>query len=114
MNHEFIREHCLAKSFVTESFPFGDESLVFKLYKKIFLLLSLDSSSFNVKCDPERAISYRNQFSDIVPGYHMNKKHWNTVSFSGMLSNDMIIEMIDHSYQLVLQSFPKKIKIAHP
>ena len=113
MNHEFIREYCLAKPSVSESFPFGDDTLVFKLYDKIFLLLSLDSSSFNIKCDPEKAISYRNQFNDIVPGYHMNKKHWNTVSFSGMLSDDLITEIIDHSYQMVLQSFPQKIQAAH-
>jgi predicted DNA-binding protein (MmcQ/YjbR family) len=114
LNHEFIREYCLAKPSVSESFPFGDDTLVFKLYDKIFLLLSLNSPSFNVKCDPEKAISYRIRYSDIVPGYHMNKKHWNTVSFSGMLSNDLIVTMIDHSYQMVLQSFPQKIQAAHP
>jgi predicted DNA-binding protein (MmcQ/YjbR family) len=73
------------------------------------LLLSLnDSKTFNVKCEPEKAVNYRNQFVDILPGYHMNKKHWNTVNFSGTLTDDLFMEMIDDSYNLVLKSLPIK------
>ena len=114
MNHEFIREYCLAKPSVTESFPFGDDTLVFKLYDKIFLLLNLgEPNTFNVKCEPEKAIIYRTQFDEILPGYHMNKKHWNTVSFTHTLSDDFMLEMIDDSYSLLLQSIPKKNQSNH-
>lgn len=112
LNTEFIREYCIAKPSVTEGFPFGGDILVFKVQQKIFLILSLDETqTFNVKCDPEQALIYRANFPEITPGYHMNKQHWNTVSFNGNLPNSLITEMIDHSYQLVFNNLPKKPRI---
>ncbi|TAF44496.1 MAG: MmcQ/YjbR family DNA-binding protein [Sphingobacteriales bacterium] len=112
MNIEYIREYCLAKPFVSEGFPFGDNPLVFKVHNKVFLLLSLDDSqTFNVKCNPEQALVYRAIYPEIVPGYHMNKTHWNTVNFNGSLPNNLILDMINHSYELVFNSLPKKVKL---
>lgn len=104
MNAESIREYALSKAEVTEGFPFGEGVLVFKIKGKIFLLLSLDESplTFNVKCDPDHAIELREQHPDhVLPGYHMNKKHWNTVVVDGVLNGKVIKEMIDESYDLV-------------
>ncbi len=110
MNIETLREYCLSKPGVSESFPFDEDTLVFKVLNKIFLLTSLDASlSINVKCDPERALEWREQYPCVIPGYHMNKKHWNTVLIDGSLSDDQIHEMIDHSYHLVSKGKnPKK------
>lgn len=111
MNIETLREYCISKSGVTESFPFGEDTLVFKVSNKIFLLTNLSSpQTFNVKCDPEKAIALREEFEDVQPGYHMNKKHWNTVSIVGTLSDRQVFEMIDHSYELILKSLPKNIQ----
>ena len=103
MNAEEIREYCLSKKGVEESFPFGNETLVFKVGNKIFLLTSLDSENFrfNVKCDPEKAIELREEFACVLPGYHMNKKHWNTVVVDGSVSTKQLKQWIDHSYDLV-------------
>jgi len=104
MNPEMVREWAIGFPQVEECFPFGDDTLVFKVYGKIFLLLSLNESpgSFNAKCDPEKAILWREEFPDAVfPGYHMNKKHWNTVKLNGTLSAKIIREMIEDSYKLV-------------
>lgn len=112
MNIESLRDYCLSKKAVTESFPFGEDTLVFKVGEKIFLLTGLNSpNSFNVKCDPEKAISLREEFSEIIPGYHMNKKHWNTVYMNGSLTNKQLQEMIDHSYELVFNSLKKSIQL---
>ena len=109
MNIESLRNYCLSLKGTTESFPFGDDTLVFKIVNKVFLLASLtEPCSFNVKCDPEKAIQLRESFSEVIPGYHMNKKHWNTVYYNGSLSDKQLTEMIDHSYQLVLKSLSKK------
>ncbi|MDB5012634.1 MAG: hypothetical protein JWQ25_836, partial [Daejeonella sp.] len=106
-----LREYCLVKPGVVEALPFGNETLVFKVGDKIFLLTSLSGSgSFNVKCDPERAVSLREEFREVQPGYHMNKKHWNTVSMKGKLTIHQLKEMIDHSYDLIVQSLPKSKK----
>jgi predicted DNA-binding protein (MmcQ/YjbR family) len=111
LNIEEIRDHCLAKPGVTEGLPFGEDTLVFKVGEKIFLLISIsDSTHFNVKCDPERAIELREQYAEVRPGYHMNKKHWNTVSTDGSLTRKQLRDMIDHSYDLVLKSLPKNIQ----
>ena len=108
MNIESLRTYCLDKKGVTESFPFDDQTLVFKVANKIFLLAGLDNPiSFNVKCDPEKAIVLREEHQEIIPGYHMNKKYWNTVYYNGTLSDDFLHQLIDHSYQLILQSLPK-------
>ncbi|WP_342333181.1 MmcQ/YjbR family DNA-binding protein [Pedobacter sp. FW305-3-2-15-E-R2A2] len=111
MNIEELREYCLQKPGTTEGLPFGEDTLVFKVGEKIFLLTSLDTGNrFNAKCDPERAIELREQFDEIIPGYHMNKKHWNTVYMNGQLTRKQLNELIDHSYELVLSSLPKKLQ----
>lgn len=109
MNVESIREYALAKADVEEGLPFGPETLVFKVAGKIFLLMSLDSDplQFNVKCDPDKAIELRDQYTSVLPGYHMNKKHWNTIIVDDTLTTKHLKEMIDHSYTLVA---PKKKK----
>lgn len=111
MNIEELREYCLRKTGVEETFPFGELTLVYKIGGKIFLITSLDeTNTFNAKCDPERAVELRERYSEIIPGYHMNKKHWNTVSMDGSLSAKQLHEIIDHSYDLVLEGLPKKIR----
>ena len=112
MNIETLREYCLLKKQVTEDFPFGESTLVFRVLNKIFLLVSLDSDplQFNAKCEPEKAIELREQYDAIQPGYHMNKKHWNTVIIDGSISTALIKEMIDDSYNLIVHSLPKKLK----
>ena len=108
MNIETVREYCLGKPCVIETFPFGPENLVFKVMAKMFLLIGLnDPFKFNVKCDPEKAVLLREEYNEVQPGYHMNKNHWNTVALDGRLSEDQLREMIDHSYDLVVTSLPK-------
>jgi predicted DNA-binding protein (MmcQ/YjbR family) len=103
MNVEQIREYALSKPGAAESFPFGNNTLVFKIKNKIFLLASLESNplQINVKCKPEDAIQLREQYACIQPGYHMNKKHWNTIIVDASLSSNQIKDFIDDSYQLV-------------
>ncbi|MEP7165342.1 MAG: MmcQ/YjbR family DNA-binding protein [Ferruginibacter sp.] len=103
MNAEELREYVLQKAAVTEGFPFGEDTLVFKVNTKIFLLVSLTSSplQFNVKCDPAKAIDLREEYPEnVLPGYHMNKKHWNTVIVDGRLSKKQLFQMLDDSYHL--------------
>ena len=103
MNIEEFREYCIAKPGVTEEFPFDENTLVFKVMGKMFALTDLvDEFSLNLKCDPERAIELRDQYPAIQPGYHMNKTHWNTVKMDGSIPEKLIFELIDHSYQLVV------------
>ena len=103
MNIEELRDYALSLKNVSESFPFGNDTLVFKVDNKIFLLVSLSSEilQFNVKCEPEYAIELREQYSCIQPGYHMNKKHWNTIVVDGQLSSKQIKQFIGDSYFLV-------------
>ena len=110
MDIESLREYCLRKKEVTEEFPFGDSTLVFKIRGKVFLLASLDRSplQFNVKSDPDKAIEMRETYDSVKPGYHMNKKHWNTVLADGNIPVKKIRELIDDSYMLVIKSLPKK------
>lgn len=99
-----IREYCLGKPGVEETLPFGPDTLVFKVNGKIFLLMGFDNDpvSFNVKCDPDKAVELREEFPvSVFSGYHMNKKHWNTVLVNGSVSDRQIREMIDESYNLV-------------
>lgn len=111
MNIEEIRDYCLAKPGVTEGLPFGEDTLVFKVGEKLFLLTSISSGNqFNVKCDPERAVELRERYSEVQPGYHMNKKYWNTVYTDGSLTRRQLCDMIDHSYGLVFKSLPKKLQ----
>ncbi|MCU0321448.1 MAG: MmcQ/YjbR family DNA-binding protein, partial [Chitinophagaceae bacterium] len=101
MNIEQLRSHALNKPNTEESFPFGDDTLVFKVNGKIFLLFGVDNQplQFNVKCNPDKAIELREEFPDaVLPGYHMNKKHWNTIVVNGQLSNQQLKEMVDDSY----------------
>ena len=108
MNIESLREYCLSKPAVIETFPFGEDTLVFKVFDKIFLLCGLDQPDrFNVKCEPERAVSLREEYEEVQPGYHMNKTHWNTVFMNGRLNDMQLKEMIDHSYDLIVSSLPK-------
>jgi len=109
MNIEELRDYCLGKKAVTESFPFDQETLVFKVLDRMFLLTNINKAlSVNVKCDPNRINELREQYSAVLPGYHMNKKHWNTVLIDGSISDDQLKEWIDHSYQLVVEKLPKK------
>jgi predicted DNA-binding protein (MmcQ/YjbR family) len=111
MNIEEIREHCMKKKGVTESFPFDEDTLVFKVMGKMFLLTSLsDPGSFNVKCDPEKAIELREKYDCVLPGYHMNKKMWNTIVIDGTVSKSLLKEWIDDSYRLVVEKLPKKLR----
>ena len=111
INVESYREYCLSKPGVTEGCPFGPDTLVFKVMEKMFALCSINTFEFiNLKCDPERAIDLREQHDAIRPGYHMNKQHWNSVYVDGTLSDQLIFELIDHSYDLVADSLTKKLK----
>lgn len=104
MNIETLREYVLGKPSVTEGFPFGDTVIVYKTNSKIFLLLPLDTQplQFNVKCDPEIAIELREEYPEaVLPGFHMNKKHWNTVIADGTLTNKQLLQMVDESYEWV-------------
>ena len=103
MNIESLRDYVLQKPFVTEGFPFGETVIVFKVKEKVFLLVPLDAEEFqfNVKCNPDKAIELREEYPDsVLPGFHMNKKHWNTVVVDGRLSSKLILEMVDDSYRL--------------
>lgn len=114
MNIEELREYCIMQKSVSEELPFGPDTLVFKVAGKVFLLVGLDQVdqlSFNVKCDPEYAVELREKYEQtVLPGYHMNKKHWNTVFANRELADDILFKLIDHSYQLVFQSLPKRMK----
>ena len=109
MNIETLRDYCLSKPGVEETLPFGPDTLVFKVNGKIFLLAGLDNPDFrfNVKCDPDKAIELREEYPSVLPGYHMNKKHWNTVVVDGSVSSSKLKEWIDNSYELVLQKKKK-------
>lgn len=108
MNIEEVREYCIAKEQVTESFPFGESTLVFKVFGKIFALVSLEAQQVNLKCDPDLAIELREQYDSITPGYHMNKKYWNTLQLDESLPGRLIKEWIDLSYNLVSKKGKKK------
>lgn len=111
MNIETLREYCLQKPATEETMPFGDDTLVFKVGGKMFLLVSLkDANRFNVKCDPDLAVELRERYNEVQPGYHMNKTTWNTVYFDGSLTEKQLLEMIDHSYELIIKSLPKKVQ----
>ncbi len=110
MNIEDLRDYVLSLKNVEESFPFGEDTLVFKTNNKIFLLVSLSVSplQFNVKCNPEKAIELREEYSCILPGYHMNKKHWNTVIVDGTLSQSQLKSFIKDSFELVAKKSVNK------
>jgi predicted DNA-binding protein (MmcQ/YjbR family) len=110
MEAETVREYCLKMKGVTESFPFGEDTLVFKVMGKIFALMSLEARTLNLKCDPEKAIALREEFSEVIPGYHMNKTHWNTISLTGAVPEKLIKEWISDSYWLVVDGLSLKLK----
>jgi predicted DNA-binding protein (MmcQ/YjbR family) len=112
MNIEDFRIYCLSKAGTEECLPFDAHTLVFKVMGKMFALTSLNKESFtvNLKCDPDRAVELREEHDAVQPGYHMNKKHWNTVDFEAGLRNSFLIEFIDHSYEMVVKGFTKKLK----
>ncbi len=113
MHIETFRDYCLQKKGVTESFPFDNDTLVFKVMNKMFALASLERQPLtaNLKCDPERSLELRAEYDGlIIPGYHMNKQHWNTVTLEGPIPTELLYELIDHSYQLIVDSLPKKVK----
>jgi predicted DNA-binding protein (MmcQ/YjbR family) len=109
MNIEQIREYCLKKKGATEEFPFDEETLVFKVMGKMFLISSLDTIplQINLKCDPEKAIELREEYEAVQPGYHMNKKYWNTIVIDGSVSAKKIFDWIDDSYSLVVAGLRK-------
>jgi predicted DNA-binding protein (MmcQ/YjbR family) len=112
MNIESIREYCLSKKEVTESFPFDETTLVFKVFDKMFALMDIDGDlSINLKCHLEKAQELRENYTAVLPGYHMNKKYWNTVIIDGSVSDTLIKEWIDHSYDEVVKKLPRKKQI---
>jgi len=111
MNIEDFRNYCLSKPGVTEEFPFGKDTIVFKVVGKMFALADVELfESINLKCDPEEAILLREQYDAVKPGYHMNKAHWNTIEMDGSISNSIIKGWIDQSYDLVVSKLPKAIQ----
>jgi len=112
MNAESLRSYCLQKKGVEEGQPFGETTLVYKVGGKMFLLVALDAVplQFNAKCDPDTALELREQYDCVQPGYHMSKKHWNTVIVDGTVSDKLLLQWVDDSYHLVYEALPKKIK----
>ncbi|PYL08781.1 MAG: MmcQ-like protein [Verrucomicrobia bacterium] len=104
-----FREYCLSKSRAIETRPFGPDVLVFKVGGKMFALAALDEvpTSVNLKCDPDLALDLRDRYEQVRPGYHMNKKHWNTVEIDSGIPDTELRKMIDHSYELVVESLPR-------
>ncbi|MCF8364217.1 MAG: MmcQ/YjbR family DNA-binding protein [Bacteroidales bacterium] len=113
MNVEDLRNYCLSKKAVTESTPFDDVTLVFKVAGKMFAIIPLDETdlSITLKCDPEKAISLRERYPAVKPGYHTSKIHWNTVSVDGTVDRSLIVEWIDHSYEMVVLGLTKKQRL---
>lgn len=113
MDIETLREYCISKKGVEECFPFNETTLVFKVGGKMFLLVDIESKplSINLKCEPAKAIELRETYSCVKPGYHMNKQHWNTVLDDGSVSNKVLQSWIEHSYELVVSSLPKKLQV---
>jgi predicted DNA-binding protein (MmcQ/YjbR family) len=112
MQVDVFRDYCLKKPGVIEDTPFGDEHLVFKVGGKMFALVTLDEvpASANLKCDPDLALELRDRYEQVRPGYHMNKKHWNSVEIEGGIPDAEIRNMIDHSYELVVQGLSKTVR----
>lgn len=109
MNIELLREYCLKKKFATEELPFNEDSPVYKVMGKIFMIANLvPPVSINLKCDPEKAVELREEYECVKPGYHMNKMHWNTIELSGPVPDKLILEWVDHSYELVAKGLKKQ------
>jgi len=113
MDLETFRSYCLGKKMTTEDLPFDENTLVFKVAGKMFALTDINLfDSINLKCDPERAIELREEYAQVKPGYHMNKKHWNTIDMDGQLQDVLLKEWIDHSYDEVVKGLPLKVRRA--
>lgn len=111
MNLENYRDYCLSKKGVTEHFPFDKTTLVFKVCNKMFALADVeDFSGVNLKADPEYAIELREAYAGVAPGWHMSKIHWNTVSVNSDVSDALFYSLIDHSYECIIKSLPKKVR----
>jgi predicted DNA-binding protein (MmcQ/YjbR family) len=111
MDIEAYRNYCLNKKGVTESFPFDDKILVYKVMDKIFALTDINEfASINLKCDPILAIEYRETYAGVTPGYHMNKKHWNTIAMDGSIPDNLVYRWIDDSYNLVVAQLPLAVQ----
>ena len=111
MNLDQFRTYCLSFQGVTEETPFDKVTLVFKVMGKMFALADMDNfESINLKCEPNKAIELREQYDAVKEGYHMSKKHWNTILVNGSVSDQIVFQWIDHSYALIISSFPKKIQ----
>lgn len=116
MNIEQLRHYCIVKKEVAEYFPFDEDTLVFKVLGKIFALIGLEAwergdKTINLKCDPDYAEDLRAEYPSISPGYHMNKRHWNTIDLtSDEISSKFLAELIDHSYAMVVKGMPKKLR----
>jgi len=112
MNIEELRDYCMAKKGVTESFPFDDKALVFKVMNKMFCITNVEQyTGFSAKCDPQRAIELRENYPHgILPGWHLNKQHWNSVRVDEGVPEDLLYELVDHSYDLIVASLPKKLR----
>lgn len=108
MNIEEIRDYILSLYSVEECFPFGEENFVFKIGGKIFAIMDIESKSINLKCDPEKAIELREHYDFISPGYHMNKKHWNTIDLNSFVENHLLKTWIEDSYKIIIAGLPKK------
>ncbi|WBX70687.1 MmcQ/YjbR family DNA-binding protein [Tenacibaculum retecalamus] len=115
MHIEQLRDYCITKKGVTEHFPFDDVTLVFKVMNKMFALSGLDTwekgeAKINLKCNPERALELRAEYESINPGWHMNKKHWNTITLNNDVSDELAFQLIDHSYDLIVSGLTKKLR----
>jgi len=112
MNIEELRDYCISKPAVSESFPFDESTLVFKVAGKMFLLTDLvDAFSMNIKNTPEKVIELREQYPSVLPGYHMNKIHWVTVMIDGTITDNLLKQWIDESYKLIVAGFSRKEKL---
>ncbi|MEP7277697.1 MAG: MmcQ/YjbR family DNA-binding protein [Bacteroidota bacterium] len=113
MDIEQLQEYCVSKPGVEETLPFGPDTLVYKVAGKVFLLTSLSNEEgmrFNVKCDPDLAEELRAAYPCVLPGFHMNKKHWNTIVVDGSVSVKQLKQWIDHSYERVIEQLPRKLR----
>lgn len=109
MDIESFRDYCLIKKGVTEEFPFDENTLVFKVMGKMFALTDIDLfESVNLKCDPEEALILREKYPSVIPGFHMNKRHWNTIKMEDNIPDNLIKQWIDHSYNLVVSNLSKR------
>lgn len=111
MNIQEFRDYCLSKAEVTEGFPFDEKTLVFKVFNKMFALTSVEGDfRINLKCDPDKAVELREKYSCVIPGYHMNKRLWNTVIVDGSIPDNILREWIDDSYSLIVKGLPLKFR----